>query len=81
VVSNEPTFFSYVSPEELAAKGIRAAMHEATVAFRDEGCVFGRWTIVNDEHPNEPYPHGLYFEGWTEVPIPQPPFNYPLKAA
>ena len=45
---------------------------------------WGRFTVVNDEFPNPPYPPGIYFEGWSiepwkhDPPGKEAPFNYPL---
>jgi hypothetical protein len=36
--------------------------------------------MVDDVHPQQPYPNGLYFEGWEQRPEVQPDFNYPLTA-
>jgi hypothetical protein len=45
-----------------------------------------RFTVVNVEFPNEPYPPGVYAEGWSiapwkhDPPGREAPFNYPLMA-
>lgn len=34
--------------------------------MREAGAKQGRVTIVSEEYPNQPYPHGYYFEGWKD---------------
>lgn len=43
--------------------------------MRAAGAQQMRVTVVSDEYPNEPYPHGYYFEGWTDKHARQLPFG------
>lgn len=48
-----------------------------------DGAKWLRFTIVSDDYPKPPYPHGLYVEGWVEKMGPttkEAPFSYPLRA-
>lgn len=72
----EPTHFSFVSLEPRDTFEERRR-HSFNLMAQD-GATFWRVTVVSDEYPNEPYPHGLYIEGWLERPAEQPPFNFPL---
>jgi hypothetical protein len=76
---SEPTLFSYRTLEQIEAAGMPAVLQELAEIWQED-CRFARVTLVSDDYPNEPYPHGLYFEGWETVPAEQPPFNYPLMA-
>lgn len=61
----------------------------ADIARSFEGNAVGwfRLTIINDEHPKPPYPHGVYFEGWSVSPYKMDPpckeaeFSFPLTPA
>ncbi len=76
---SDPDFYSFVDFEPSETFEER---RQASIELQSEGgATFGRFTIITDEHPNEPYPHGFYIEGWRERPREQPPFNYPLTAA
>lgn len=35
--------------------------------WRDRGVQQVRVTIVNDDYPNPPYPHGIWIEGWRDI--------------
>lgn len=38
----------------------------------EHGAQFFRMTVVSEEHPRPPYPHGIWLEGWRDklaVPI------------
>lgn len=71
----EPTaahFFYYCSEDEYRA----GAWHSVMDEWRDQGVKQTRVTIVNDEYPNEPYPHGVWFEGWTDENARMLPFGH-----
>ncbi len=74
----KPNFFSYVDLEP--RETFEARCHASIELQKADGATFARFTIVNDEFPKEPYPHGFYIKGWRERPAVQPPFDYPLTA-
>lgn len=62
----EPDHFSF---RELPADGdIQSVTQDACEEMWKRGVEEIRATIVSDEYPREPYPHGLYFEGWSTAP-------------
>ncbi len=74
-----PDCFSY---DPLADRTANEAIRAISEKWRGIAH-FARWTIINDDHPNEPYPHGLYFEGWSAKPDfaageCAAPFSFPL---
>lgn len=79
----EPDCFSFF-PEGDGA-WITSAQRQSVDLWHGK-CEEGRWTIVNAEHPDPRYCHGLYFEGWSVAPCRMDPphkaapFNYPLVA-
>ena len=73
-VAPEPTpadFFAFLTEEEYQA-GDREPIFDR---WRDEGVQQVRLTIVNAEYPNDPYPHGVWFEGWRDPKAQQLPFG------
>lgn len=81
----DPSHFSF---SELPVDGdIETILKaEAERMIGEHGCEEVRLTIVSDEFPNDGYPHGLYFEGWSlapnrhDPPGKPAPFNYPMVA-
>jgi hypothetical protein len=79
-----PDCFSF---RELPADGDMGAIQREIGEQWNGQIEWCRFTIVSDEHPNPPYPHGVYFEGWSKAPHRHDPpgkcapFNYPLVAA
>lgn len=67
-------------------KDTLALWHEMGEIMREHGATWFRMTIVSDDYPMPPYPHGLYMEGWRvdparmDPPARSAPFNYPLVA-
>lgn len=61
----EPTaakHFAYLTEDEY-----RAGQADSILAgWREAGVKQARVTIVNDEWPHDPYPHGVWLEGWTD---------------
>lgn len=55
-------FFAFFTEREYRT----GKWHPTLDRWRDEGVTQTRVTIVNDEYPNPPYPHGVWFEGWTD---------------
>ena len=82
----EPDLFSHRDLPDYHADE-PALFREMAEGMKEVGGTFFRFTIVSDEYPQPPYPHGLYVEGWLvdparmEVPGKQAAFNYPLVAA
>lgn len=76
----EPEFYAYRElPDNLA--DALPLWREMSDLMRGGGATFFRATIASDQYPKPPYPHGLYLEGWREMPGKQAPFNFPLTAA
>jgi hypothetical protein len=48
---------------------------EVIDGWREKGVKQLRITIINDEYPHEPYPHGYWLEGWTDERARQLPFG------
>jgi hypothetical protein len=65
------TFFCFMSEEEYHRGYFKAVLD----GWHDEGVKQFRCTLVNDEFPHEPYPHGVYFEGWTDKNARMLPFG------
>jgi hypothetical protein len=74
---------NFVVPEPTAAKYF-CTMTEEEFAnqresffdhWRKEGVKQVRVTIVNDEYPHEPYPHGVWLEGWDDPNARMLPFG------
>jgi hypothetical protein len=65
------TFFMLLTEEEYHAKEWHAALDK----WREEGVRQLRFTIVNDEYPHPPYPHGVWVEGWTDKRARMLPFG------
>jgi hypothetical protein len=64
-VAPEPTAATYHA--FLTEDEYRAGEHERIFdGWRDSGVKHARVTIVNDEYPHDPYPHGIWLEGWTD---------------
>jgi hypothetical protein len=74
-----PTLFAF---RELGAAGSAdEQIKKAADVLREGGATWLRATIINDEYPKPPYPHGLYIEGWLVRPDEEPEFNFPLTVA
>ncbi len=80
-----PDFYSYRplpvlvgDTDEERVDESRLILQEMMRALREQGATSVRWTAISPEYPKEPYPHGLYVEGWKVRPDEQPPFSYPL---
>ena len=86
----EPNCFAF---QDLDGSEPADVVREASIRFMQEmretwgdTVKFARLTVVNDEHPNPPYPSAIYFEGWSLEPWKHDPpgrvgpFNYPLIA-
>jgi hypothetical protein len=70
----EPTaanFFAFLTEDEYSREGAGAIFEK----WRGEGCKQARLTLVNEEFPNDPYPHGYWLEGWTDKNARQLPFG------
>jgi len=64
--------FCFVSEEEYAEDQFRQDLLER---WRDEGARQMRVTIVNEQYPHEPYPHGVWIEGWLDSEAQMLPFG------
>ena len=73
----EPESYSYRELPNDPRDAIKLFQEMADIQRRG-GATFFRYTIISPEHPKEPYPYGLYVEGWDKEPNVQAPFNYPL---
>jgi len=80
-VSNAPTFFCHWTEAEVANATLAVLVNDLSDRWSAEGVKHVRLTVVSDEFPNPFYPHGVYVEGWTEAPNPEPPFAFPMTAA
>jgi hypothetical protein len=73
-VPPEPTaakFFATISEEEY-----QAGEHERIFeGWRKDGVQQVRLTLINDQYPNPPYPHGVWIEGWTDKRARMLPFG------
>jgi hypothetical protein len=52
-----------MTEEEFADAEAREAFYRR---WREHGVEQVRLTLVNDEYPHPPYPHGVWIEGWTD---------------
>jgi hypothetical protein len=72
----EPTparHFAFLSEEEYCA----GKLDDIFESWRDAGVKQMRVTIVSDEYPLDPYPPGVWLEGWTVEGALQLPFGEP----
>jgi len=82
----DPDMYSF-RPLAETNEACRAAFAEMAEFMRERGAEEIRMTIVSPEYPMQPYPDGLYVEGWLtaphkmETPHKAAPFNYPIVAA
>lgn len=70
----EPTaakFFCYWSLDDYTEEK-RA---EVSDRWRKQGVKRARITLINDEFPHEPYPHGYWLEGWLDENARMLPFG------
>ena len=65
------TFFCTVGEEEFTPE-FRQRLFDG---WKAEGMKQVRVTLVNDEYPNPPYPHGVWIEGWTDEKAKMLPFG------
>jgi hypothetical protein len=73
-VMPDPTpanFFCTVSEEEFT-EAFRA---DLIARWRQAGVKQMRTTLINDQYPQEPYPHGVWVEGWTDENARMLPFG------
>jgi len=79
----EPTFFMY-EPLPADREDSPRIIAEMSKRMQTNGATFARLTLVSQEYPSPPYPHGYYLEGWAvdparmDPPGKQAPFNFPL---
>lgn len=70
----EPTaarHFAMISEEDFQAGEADRIFEE----WKSDGVKQARLTLVNDEYLHEPYPHGVWLEGWTDAATRQLPFG------
>jgi hypothetical protein len=77
----EPVHFGY-RPLPESPDQAPTLFREMAELQRAHGATFWRFTVISPEHPQPPYPYGLYVEGFVppEGPWRQAPFGFPLTA-
>jgi hypothetical protein len=65
------TFFAMLTEEQYSFE----AASDIFADWKQKGVKQSRLTIINDEYPHEPYPHGYWLEGWTDENARMLPFG------
>lgn len=64
-------FFAFLTLAEYSY----AAVADILGPWNESGVKHSRITLVNDEFPHPPYPHGYWLEGWAGENVRQLPFG------